>query len=262
MEQARPPDGSAAADLRVTHPERVIDADTGITKGELVGYYAAVAPLMLPHLQDRPVAMLRAPAGVAGQKFFQKHAAERALPQLQRLPRALDPGHRPLLVVPSEQALLAAAQMNVVEWHTWNATRHALEKPDRLIFDLDPGEGVGWAQVVEAAMLMRTLLDELQLKSFVKTSGGAGLHLVLPLKPVLGWDAVKQFSADVVQHVARVLPQRFVARSGPKHRVGRIFADFLRNGRGATTVAAWSARARPGMGISVPLRWDELPKLT
>lgn len=264
MEQARALDEvetRAAADLRVTHPERVIDAATGITKGELVAYYAAVAPLMLPHLQDRPVAMLRAPAGVAGQKFFQKHADERALPELQRLPRSLDPGHRPLLVVPSAQALLAAAQMNVVEWHTWNATRHALEKPDRLIFDLDPGEGVGWEQVVEAALLMRTLLDQLELKSFVKTSGGAGLHLVLPLKPVLGWDEVKRFSADVVRHVARVLPQRFVAKSGPKNRVGRIFADFLRNGRGATTVAAWSARARPGMGISVPLRWEELPKL-
>lgn len=249
------------ADLRVTHPERVIDAASGITKGALVAYCAAVAPLMLPHLEDRPVAMLRAPAGVAGKKFFQKHADERALPELQRLPRSMDPGHRPLLVVPSAPALLAAAQMNVVEWHTWNATRHALEKPDRLIFDLDPGEGVGWEQVVEAALLMRTLLDQLELKSFVKTSGGAGLHLVLPLKPTLGWDEVKQFSADVVQHVARVLPQRFVAKSGPKNRVGRIFADFLRNGRGATTVAAWSARARPGMGISVPLRWEELPKL-
>jgi len=149
----------------------------------------------------------------------------------------------------------------VVELHTWNATRHALEQPDRLIFDLDPGEGVSWKQVVESAQLMRTLLEELKLKSFLKTSGGKGLHIVLPLKPDLGWDETKEFSADVVRHMAQVLPQLFVAKSGPSNRVGRVFADFLRNGRGATTVAAWSARARPGMGISVPLRWDELAGL-
>src|SRR5690606_9977810 len=192
---------------------------------------------------------------------FPKQADEGTLAGLRRLPRSLDPDHQPLLVVPSAEGLLSAAQMNVVELHTWNATRHALEQPDRLIFDLDPGEGVSWKQVVESAQLMRTLLEELELKSFLKTSGGKGLHIVLPLKPALGWEETKEFSAQVVRHMARVLPQRFVAKSGPSNRVGRIFADFLRNNRGATTVAAWSARARPGMGISVPLRWDELPKL-
>ncbi len=251
------PDG-----LRVTHPERVIDAQSGITKGELVAYYAAVAELMQPHLEGRPVAMLRAPNGVDGQQFFQKHANEGTLRGLERLPKSLDPDHRPLLVIPGPKGLLSAAQMNVVEVHTWNATRRAIEKPDRLIFDLDPGEGVEWKQVAEAAVLTRALLDELELKSFLKTSGGKGLHIVLPLKPALGWDDSKEFSAQVVRHLARVLPQRFVAKSGPSNRVARIFADFLRNGRGATTVSAWSARARPGMGISVPIRWDELPELT
>jgi bifunctional non-homologous end joining protein LigD len=253
-------DAKATA-LRITHPDRVIDKETGVTKGDLVAYYAEVAPLLLPHLADRPVALLRAPAGVTGQMFFQKHAEARTLPHVERLPRSLDPGRGALLTIPSGDALLSAAQMNVVELHTWNATRHAIEKPDRVIFDLDPGSGVTFKQVIEATQLLRAVLDELELKSFLKTSGGKGLHVVLPLKPSLGWDEVKQFSGDVVRHLARVVPQRFVAKSGPSNRVGRIFVDFLRNGRGATTVSAWSARARPGMGISVPLEWNELPRL-
>lgn len=257
-----PPSAAALpTGLRITHPERVIDASTGLTKGDLIAYYAQVAPLLLPHLKDRPVALLRAPDGVAGEQFFQKHAQPRLLPQLERLDARLDPGNAPLLVIPSIQALLSAAQMNVVELHTWNATSDAIETPDRLIFDLDPGEGVKWAQVREAAQLLHKLLEELQLRSFLKTSGGKGLHVVLPLKPALGWDEAKGFSQHLVQHLARVVPQRFVAKSGPRNRVGRVFADYLRNGRGATTASAWSARVRPGMGISVPLAWDELPDL-
>lgn len=248
-------------DMRITHPERVIDAEGGATKGDLIAYYAQVAALMLPHLVDRPVALLRAPSGVTGSMFFQKHAEARTLPHVERLPPSLDPDHGALLAISSEEGLLSAAQMNVIELHTWNATRHAIEKPDRIVFDLDPGSGVTWQQVKEAATLLRALLDELELKSFIKTSGGKGLHVVLPLKPALGWDEVKQFSGDVVRHLARVIPQRFVAKSGPDNRVGRIFVDYLRNGRGATTAAAWSARARPGMGISVPIEWDELPEL-
>jgi bifunctional non-homologous end joining protein LigD len=247
--------------MRITHPNRVIDAQSGVTKGDLIAYYAAVAPLLLPHLEDRPVSLLRAPSGVAGQKFFQKHAEARSLPDLKRLPRSLDPGHQPLLAMTSVKALLAAGQMNVVELHTWNATTRAIDTPDRLILDLDPGADVTWGLVREAAQLVHALLVELELDSFLKTSGGKGLHVVLPLKPQLGWDEVKRFSGDIVRHLARILPQRFVVKSGPANRVGRVFVDFLRNGRGATTVAAWSARARPGMGISVPLAWSELSGL-
>jgi bifunctional non-homologous end joining protein LigD len=251
------PDRALAA-MRITHPDRVIDPDSGVTKGDLIAYYSAVAPLLLPHLKDRPVSLLRAPSGVAGTKFFQKHAEARSLPELKRLPRSLDPGHQPLLAITAANELLSAGQMNVVELHTWNATTRAIDKPDRLILDLDPGADVGWSAVREAAQLVHALLEELELASFLKTSGGKGLHVVLPLKPQLGWDEVKQFSGDMVRHLARILPQRFVAKSGPANRVGRVFVDYLRNGRGATTVAAWSARARPGMGISVPLAWSEV----
>lgn len=243
---------------KITHPGRVIDTSTGITKGELVEYYAQVAPLLLPQLRDRPVALLRAPAGLGGGMFFQKHAEARSLPHVQLLDASLDPGHAPLLAIHSEQALLSAAQMNMVELHTWNATTKAIETPDRMIFDLDPGKGVNWRQIRDAARLLHSLLEELGLACFLKSSGGKGLHVVVPLKPQHEWPVVKGFSKAVVEHMARVIPRRFVAKSGAANRIGRIFVDYLRNGRGATTVAAWSARARPGMGISVPMEWDEL----
>ena len=138
----------------------------------------------------------------------------------------------------------------------------AIAKPDRMVFDLDPGEGVSWQAMQEAALLVRTLLDELGLQSWLKTSGGRGLHLVVPLAALWPFDTVKGFSKAVVQHLAHTIPQRFVAKSGPANRRGRIFVDYLRNGEGATTVAAWSPRARPGLGVSMPVLWDELDSLT
>ena len=247
--------------VRVTHAERVIDKASGSTKGDLVAYYQRIAPLMLPHLKGRPVALLRAPEGVGGELFFQKHAQRREIPGLTLLDPALDPDHEPLLQIDTEAALMSAAQMNVVELHTWNATSHAFAKPERICFDLDPGEGVAWPRVQEAATLVQALLNELGLPAYLKTSGGKGLHVVVPIKRHYGWDPVKDFSKAVVEHLAQTIPQRFVAKSGPKNRVGKIFVDYLRNGFGATTVAAWSARARPGLGVSVPVEWDELPRL-
>ena len=248
--------------LRLTHPERVIDPSSGFTKKNLVEHYASVAALILPHLKARPVSLVRAPSGIEGELFFQKHAEAKSIPGIKLLDPKLDPGHAPLLEIATADALLAATQLNVVEFHTWNATTQTIGKPDRMIFDLDPGEGVGWPEVQEAAQLVRTLLDELGLAGFLKTSGGKGLHVVVPLKRGHDFATVKNFSHAIVTHLARVLPQRFVAISGPKNRVKKIFVDYLRNGFGATTVAAWSVRARPGLGVSVPVAWDELPALT
>lgn len=242
---------------KLTHPERIIDPSTGLTKLDLARYYGLVAPLLLRHLKDRPVSFLRAPAGIEGEFFFQKHL-EAPMPGVKPLPQALDPDHPPLMEVPTPQAVMSAAQMNVVEFHTWNAVKRAIGKPDRMVFDLDPGEGVAWDAVRRSAQLLRVLLTEIGLRGWLKTSGGKGLHVVVPLRRQYDWDTVKAFSQAIVQHLARTLPQVFVAKSGPKNRVGRIFADYLRNGFGATTVAAWSARARPGMGVSVPLAWEEL----
>lgn len=259
---AMPPEVVLPSTLQVSHPDRVIDAASGLTKIELVRYYGRVGPLMMVHLKGRPVALVRAPSGIDGALFFQKHADRYQMPGIVRLDRALDPGHQPLLEVATAEGLMSAAQMNVVEFHTWNAVKSAIGKPDRMTFDLDPGEGVGWLQVQEAAQLVHGFLEELKLAAFLKTSGGKGLHVVVPLRPKFDWDTVKGFSRAIVRHLARTLPQRFVAKSGGTNRVGRIFIDYLRNGFGATTVAAWSARSRPGLGISVPVRWDELEGLT
>jgi DNA ligase D-like protein (predicted polymerase)/DNA ligase D-like protein (predicted 3'-phosphoesterase) len=247
---------------RITHPERVIDADSGITKGDLIAYYAAVAPLLLPHLKARPVALLRATAGVQGQQFFQKHADSTELLHVKLLDPSLDPGHEALMEITDLDGLLSTAQMNTIELHTWNATTRAITKPDRMVFDLDPGEGVAWPQVQEAATLLHAMLDEVGLKSFVKTSGGKGLHVVVPLRPRLTWETVKRFSQAIVVHLAETIPERFVAKSGPKNRVGKVYVDYLRNGWGSTTACAWSARARPGLGVSVPIDWKELAAIS
>ncbi|WP_395027247.1 DNA ligase D [Comamonas odontotermitis] len=247
--------------LQVSHPTRVIDPSTGLTKLDLVRYYATVAPLMMEHLKGRPVSFMRAPQGVKGEKFFQKHLEPGEMPGIAALAQDLDPGHLPLMEVARPEGLLSGTQMNVFEYHTWNARKDRILRPDRMTFDLDPGEGVPWEQVQEGAQLVHALLKELGLPAFLKTSGGKGLHVVVPIKRLHEWDAVKGFSQAAVQHLARTIPQRFVAKSGPRNRVGRIFVDYLRNGFGATTASAWTVRARPGMGVSIPIAWAELDQV-
>ncbi|KQP02548.1 DNA ligase [Pseudorhodoferax sp. Leaf265] len=250
-----------ATGTKLTHPERVIDPASGLRKLDLVRYYESVADRLLPHLQGRPVSLVRGPTGITGELFFQKHDDKLAIPHVRKLPERLWPEHAALLEVSSAQALLACAQMNVIEFHTWNSRASSIDKPDRIVFDLDPGEGTPWQQVQEAALLVRALLRELGLQCWLKTSGGKGLHVVVPLAPRLGYAAVKDFSQAVVQHLARTIPARFVAKSGPKNRVGKLFVDYLRNGHGATTAAAFSARSRPGLGVSMPVAWEQLADL-
>ncbi|WP_457424271.1 DNA ligase D [Roseateles sp. P5_E7] len=246
--------------VKVSNPQRVIDPTTGTTKLQLVEFYKAIAPWMLPHLKDRPVSLVRGPSGIGGELFFQKHS-EAKMPGMTELDPALWPGHDALLAVNSVEALVHAAQFNVIEFHTWNSTSKRIDDPDRVIFDLDPGEGVTWAHIQEAAVLTHGLLEQLGLKAWLKTSGGKGLHVVVPLAPKLDYETVKHFSQNVVQHMAKVIPQRFVAKSGGSNRVGKIFVDYLRNGHGQTTAAAFSARARPGMGVSIPVSWEQLPDI-
>ena len=247
--------------LRLTHPDRVIDKSTGLTKLELVRYYGLVGKLMMEHLQDRPVSLVRAPAGIGGQLFFQKHAETEKLPGVEQVDPALDPSHPAMLEIVSRDGLLSCAQWNVVEFHTLNASTSAFEQPDRVVFDLDPGEGVNWEMIQQGAQTVKIFLNQLGLVPYLKTSGGKGLHVVVPIKPTTDWDTVRGFSQAVVQHLSKMLPQMFVAKAGSSHRVGRIFIDWMRNGLGATTACAWSARARPGLGISVPVAWEELNML-
>ena len=246
----------------ITHAERVIDASTGVTKGEIAHYYATASEVLLPHLRERPVALLRAPDGIEGPQVFQRHADAGALPEVERLAPGLDPGHPSLLEIRSAGGLQSAAQMSMVELHTWNSTVRSIRKPDRIVFDLDPGEGVAWPAVCDGVIALHLFLRDLGLKCFLKTSGGKGLHVVVPLMPSRSWETVKAFAKAIVVHLAEAMPERFVAKSGPKNRVGRIFIDYLRNGWGSTTVAAWSVRARPGLGVSVPIEWSELAGLS
>ncbi len=248
------------AGIKVSSPERVIDASSGTTKLDLVRYYDSVAELILPHLVGRPVSLVRGPSGVDGELFFQKHM-EAKIAGVTVLDPSVWPGHAALIAIETREALLSAAQFNTIELHTWNARVGAIDKPDRMVFDLDPGEGVSWAHVQEAATLTRAILDELELASFLKTSGGKGLHVVVPLTPRADWDTVRGFSEAVVQHLAKTIPDRFVAKSGPSNRLGKVFVDYLRNGHGATTAIAFSARARHGMGVSMPIAWDALGAL-
>ena len=254
-------DSVLPASFKVSHADRVIDKDSGARKIDLVRYYALVGKLMLMHVRGRPVSLVRAPAGVGGELFFQKHADTSAMPGVKQLDPGLDPEHAPLLEIATLQGLLSAAQWNVVEFHTQNALARAYDTPNRLVFDLDPGKGVAWPAIREAAVLLRAFLTELGLPAWLKTSGGKGLHVVVPIRPKHDWDTVKAFSQAIVAHMAELIPQRFVVKSGPANRVGKIFIDYLRNGRGATTVSAWSARTRSGLGISVPLGWEELGQL-
>lgn len=252
---------SSVASVKVSHGERVIDEATGASKLDLVRYYESVAQFILLHLKGRPCSLVRGPTGVTGELFFQKHGEKIGIPGITELPENLWPGHAALLEIGSAKALVGAAQMNVIEFHTWNSTAKNIDKPDRMVFDLDPGEGTTWEHVQEAAALVRAMLDALGLQAWLKTSGGKGLHVVVPLAPRYDYETVKGFSQAIVQHLARTIPARFVAKSGPSNRVGKLFVDYLRNGHGATTAVAFSARARPGLGVSMPVAWDDLGQL-
>ncbi|MCI0916624.1 DNA ligase D [Pseudomonas stutzeri] len=252
---------NSAGKIKISNPERIIDKTIGATKMELARFYAEVAPWALPHLRHRPLALVRAPEGIDGELFFQKHTEKLSIPHITQLDTALFPDHAALMTIDTLEALVSAAQMGTIELHTWNAVAPVLDHPDRFVLDLDPDPALPWKRMVEATQLTQTLLDEIGLQSFLKTSGGKGLHILVPLDAVHDWAEVKAFSQAIAQYMAKLMPQHFSAVSGPKNRVGRIFIDYLRNSQGASTVAAYSVRAREGLGVSVPIHRDELADL-
>lgn len=249
------------AGVPISNPQRVIDPDSGTTKLQLAEFYAGIADWLLPYLDNRPVSLVRAPDGVGGEQFFQKHAERLAIPHIKHLDPSLDPSHARLMEIDSLPALVGAVQMGTIELHTWGATSDRIETPDHFVLDLDPDPALPWRSMLEATRLTLTVLDELNLEAYLKTSGGKGIHIIVPLARRADWDTVKGFAKAVAQFMTRQLPERFTATSGPKNRVGKIFIDYLRNGRGASTVAAYSVRARPGLPVSVPIARDELDGL-
>lgn len=257
MKPAKKPSGNVS----ITHPDRVIDTQSGTQKEQMAQFYERISEWILPFLRQRPVALLRAPDGIEGEQFFQKHAERLSVPNIKQLDPSLDPGHARLMEVDSVGALIGAVQMGTVEFHTWGATADKIETPDLFVLDLDPDPALPWKTMLEAAQLTLSVLDELGLQAFVKTSGGKGLHLVVPLARRDDWDTVKAFAKAIAQFMTAQLPERFTATSGPKNRIGKIFIDYLRNARGASTVAAYSVRARPGLPVSVPISREELKGL-
>jgi len=242
--------------VELTHPDRPLWP--GITKRDLAAYWQAVAPHALPGLVRRPLSILRCPDGIDGETFFQKNG-HGYLPQQIREGRS---GRQPFLAIDAVDGLFAMAQMSAIELHPWGAPEVDPTRPDRLVFDLDPGEGVPFADVVAAAHEVRARLGKLGLTSFCRTTGGKGLHVVVPLRPDAGWDRAKPFCRAFAETMAQDAPQRFLAHTKIAERRGRILVDWLRNGLGATAVASYCPRARPGAGVATPLAWSEVkPKL-
>lgn len=241
--------------VRLTHPERVLWEEGGVTKQGLADFYADIADWALPHLVNRPLSLVRCPNGAGKQCFFQKHRWEGLSPDI----RFIEVGDaEPMTFIEDLRGLLGLVQAGVLEIHPWGSTIADIEKPDRIIFDLDPGEDVTWSQVIDGALAVRRRLDQDGLKSFVKTSGGKGLHVVAPLTPSADWETVKDYTRRVVEAMEADAPALYVSNMAKRLRKGRIFVDYLRNGRGATAVAAFSTRARDGAPVSTPLAWDEL----
>lgn len=243
----------------LTHADRVLFPEQGVSKRELAEYYLSVADRMLPDLVGRPLTLVRCPRGREKDCFFQKHGND-SVPD--SVPRIKIPGDdQPYLTVQRIEDLLALVQISALEIHTWNCRSEQLDKPDRMVFDLDPGPGVTAGAVKDCARLLRDALDHLELKSFLRVSGGKGLHVVVPLLPEKGWDEVKEFSKGLAEAVVRADPASYVATASKAKRKGKIFIDYLRNGWGATSIASYSVRARAGAPIAVPIGWDELTRL-
>ena len=251
-------DDPPPAATRFTHPDRVLWPDAGIIKQELADYYTAVAEWIMPHVAGRVLSLVRCPDGAAAQCFFAKHAWMGLEPAI----RLIDTGEgKPMMAINDLKGLLGLVQMSVLEIHVWGSRVADLERPDRLIFDLDPGEGVSWDDIKAAAVDMRDRLKDLGLRSFLKTSGGKGLHVTVPVLPDLDWEGAKTFTKLLAQQMAADDPGRYIATMTKSRRKGRIFIDYLRNGRGATAVAPYSTRARAGAPVAMPLDWSELKAL-
>jgi bifunctional non-homologous end joining protein LigD len=249
-------EGAVIAGVRLTHPDRVLYRRQGLTKRDLARFYEAIADWILPHLQDRPTALVRCPTGAEGACFYQKHAGASTPNVLRRVKIREKTQVAEYLVVDSLPALIGMVQIGILEIHTWNSVAADLERPNRLVFDLDPGPGVAWSRVVEGARLIRERLGAAGLESFVKTTGSTGLHVVAPLRPGPSWDEGSAFARAVAEGFEREDPRRFVAHMAKADREGRIFIDYLRNLRGATSIAGYSTRARPDAPVSTPLGWD------
>lgn len=248
------------AGVAVTNLDRVVYPDDDITKADLFAFYEAVAPLMLPHLAGRLLTLVRHPKGLGGDAFFQKHGGEGTPGIVPRLvvPQKEAEGKEPYVYVDDLPTVVSLVQIGVLEFHVWNSRVPDIELPDQIVFDLDPGPDVVFADVVAAARLLRDLLDAAGLVPFVKTTGGRGLHVIAPIVPEHGWNIVTAMAKLAARRLAFDEPDRYTDRVAKNRRGGRVFIDWMRNGFNRNQIAAYSTRARPGATVSVPVHWREL----
>jgi bifunctional non-homologous end joining protein LigD len=250
------------AGVALTNPDRVLYPDQGITKQDLAAYYEAIAPLMLPHAAGRPLVLVRCPAGQRKECFYQKHWSAGLPDTLDTVDIEEGSGAvRPYVTLDDAAGLVSLIQHGVLEIHVWGARADDVDLPDRIVFDLDPGPGVSWRRVIEGARDLKERLEALELETWLKTSGGKGVHVVVPIARRSTWDDVAAFARTVAYAMASDSPKTYIAKASKAARKGLIFVDWMRNTRGATAVAAWSTRARPGAPISVPVDWSAIDEL-
>jgi bifunctional non-homologous end joining protein LigD len=248
------------AGVRLTNPSRILYPGQGITKLALAEFYAAIADWALPQIAHRPLTLVRCPEGYGKDCFYQKHLGAGVPDVIGRIEIPEKSGSETYPVIDNLAGLVAMVQMSVLEVHLWGSTVSKLETPDRIVFDLDPDVGLPWERVTEAAIEMREALLGIGLRSFAKTTGGKGLHVVVPVAPKLDWEAVKEFAKWVAERFVKAYPDRYTSNMAKRARTGRVFIDYLRNGRGATAIAPYSARARDGATVATPLFWEEVEK--
>jgi bifunctional non-homologous end joining protein LigD len=250
-------------DVRITHPERVVYPGTRFTKQDVADYYRAAMPWLLPEIANRPLSIIRCPDGTGAACFFQKHHADKLGTAVGSIPLREKGGTTGrYLYVDDARGVLELVQMNALEFHPWGARIDDPERPDRLVFDLDPAPGVDWKALVAAAKDVRAELAKRGLESFPRLSGGKGMHVVVPIRRGPGWDDAKAFCESLAGAMAAAKPELYLATMSKEQRKGRIFIDWLRNTRGATSVASWSLRARQGAPVAMPVRWADLGKMS
>lgn len=246
----------------ITNPQKVLIPELGTTKEDVLHYYEAVAEFMLPHVQERPLSLLRCPDGIHAQCFFQKNIKSKSYPGIKEFSFKDEMGKtKSFSYIRDKEGLLSLCQMAAIEIHVWGSHKKHFMKPDLIVFDLDPGEGVSWVSLVDAALELRKILTSLKLKSYVKLSGGKGLHVHVPILPEYDWDEVKAYAKGIAQHMAKAFPEKYTDSVSKRRRQNRIFIDYLRNGFGATSVAPFSLRARSEGGAAIPVDWKSLKKI-
>jgi bifunctional non-homologous end joining protein LigD len=248
----------AVAGIRISHPDRVVYPDSGITKLDVALYYQAVGDWIVPHVRGRPLTLVHCPEGLKGECRFMKHSKLWGPDVIRRIKIQEKTKVGEYMIADTIKSVVGLAQMGILEIHTWNSTDRAIEKPNRIVIDLDPGENVGFPEVVGAAKLVRKVLASLGLECFPKTTGGRGLHVVAPLTPRADWSECLDFARSVSSAIERSNPDLFTTQFAKSGRESKILLDYLRNNRTNTSIAAYSTRARPGATVSVPLTWSEV----